>query len=325
VTRCAWPVLAIIAGCGRGGDPAPASAPPAPGAGSGSVAAREAPGPGCEPLAFAGSTPVPEASGAAWLTIDGKVQLVVVGDSGNHGAYGIVDPDTGATGETGVLPLAEGASDDVEGVAARGDRLYGITSSGWIREWRRKGQGFELVAGPYPLGPVDLPDTKNNDRAPRGDGMVCKGPVVNCGRNYEGLCLMPGAAPAATAAIAAPGVAGACVGFAASKADGHLYCLTEDAGKLVVHHDRAIEVTRPGALADCAFGDDGRLWAGSNLFDLGRVVRVTHWDDPAAAKLEPVGALAIGFPETLAVRGDVVYRMSDMGGAPSLMARWRCR
>jgi outer membrane protein assembly factor BamB len=257
---------------------------------------------------------VPEASGAAWLVIDGKLELVVVGDSGNNGAYGIIDPETGATIETGTLPLSDGASDDIEGVSAVGDQVYGVTSSGWMRVWKRTAKGFELVAGPYPLGPVDLPDTKNNDRAPRGDGMVCNGRVVNCGRNYEGLCLAP---------VPKPGAA--CVGFAASKADGHLYCLTEQAGKLAVHRDHAIAITRPGVLSDCAFSDDGTLWVGNNLFDLGNVSQVTHWEDPANAKLERVGSLVVGFPETLAVRGDVVYRMSDMGGSPSLMARYRCR
>jgi len=267
---------------------------------------------GCERLPFAESTPVPEASGAAWLTIDGKLRLVVVGDSGNHGAYGILDPETGETVETGVLPLSDEAGDDLEGVAVRGDRLYGLISSGWVRVWQRRGTGFALIETPYPLGPVDLPDTKNNDRAPRGDGMVCSAHVVNCGRNYEGLCLAP--APRTPS----------CIGLAASKADGHLYCLTDEAGKLVVHHDRAIAITRPGALADCAFGDDGTLWVGSNLFDLAHVYRVAGWDDPATAKVELVGAFGVGFPEGIAARGDVVYRLSDLGGAPSLLARYRC-
>jgi hypothetical protein len=347
VTRCAGAVLAIIAACGKGPDlaaPAPTghaagSAPGSPAAsgtaapaGPGSTAPGSAASPTsagltCETLPFASTTPVPEASGAAWITLDGKPMLLVIGDSGNHGAYGIVDPDTGATLETGTLPLSDEASDDLEGVSARGDRIYAITSSGWIRVWRRtagasKPAGaagasrYELIDRPYPLGPVDLPDTKNNDRAPSGDGMVCNGRVVNCGRNYEGLCLAP--------APRSPG----CIGFAASKADGHAYCLSEDGGKLVVHRDRAIAVSKPGALADCAFGDDGALWLGDNLFGLGRVTRVTAWDEPARAQIERVGALAVGFPETLAVRGtvqgDVVYRMSDMGGAPSAMARWRC-
>ncbi len=267
----------------------------------------------CEPLPFAESTPVPEASAAAWIMVDGKPHLLVVGDSGNHGAYGIIDPDTGATIETGKLPLSDDASDDLEGLSAIGDRFYGLTSSGWISVWRRQGKGFELVEKPYPLGPVDLPDTRRHDRPPNGDGMVCGARAINCGRNYEGLCLAP----------AAHG--GGCVGFAASKADGHLYCLTEESGKLVVHRDRAIAITRPGALADCTFADDGAVWAASNLFDISRVYRVTHWEDPAAAQVEPIGPLPIGFPELIAVRGDVVYRMSDMGVAPSLMARFRCR
>lgn len=268
--------------------------------------------PGCEQLPFADTTPVPEASGAAWLNVDGKLALLVVSDSGNHGAYGLVDPESGATFETGSLPLSDEASDDVEGLAARGDKIYGLTSSGWVRVWQRKGRRFELVEKPYPLGPVDLPDAKNNMRAPKGDGMVCSGPVVNCGRNYEGLCL------------AAHPRSPACIGFAASKADGHLYCLSEQAGKLVVHHDQAIEVTRSGALADCAFSDDDTLWVGNNMFDLGQVYRVGHWDDPAHATVDRVGILVVGFPEVIAVRGDIVYRMSDTGGAPSAMARFRC-
>jgi len=315
VTRRVWLVVAFVAACGKSGDPA-APPPPAPASAGASGAGSAEPGWHCAPLAFAPSTPVPEASGAAWITVDGKPALLVIGDSGNAGAYGIVDPETGATGETGKLPLSPEASDDLEGIAARGDRIYGLTSSGWVLEWQRQGRGFALVAGPYPLGPVDLPDARHGaghgKRPPAGDGMVCGERAINCGRDYEGLCLAP--------APRSPG----CIGFAASKADGHAYCLSEEAGKLVVHRDRAIAVSQPGALADCAFGDDGALWLGDNLFGLGRVYRVAAWDEPARARVELVGALAIGFPETLAVRGDLVYRMSDMGGAPSAMARWRC-
>ena len=315
MSRRAWPILAILAAaCGKprsttSGAPAEAPNIPAPGSADSAGSAS----PGCEALPFAQSTPVPEASGAAWLVIDGKPALVVVGDSGNHGAYGIVDPETGATLETGLLPLSTEAGDDIEGVSARGDQLLGLTSAGWMRAWRRKGKGFELVAGPYPIGPVDLPDKRHKHRPPEGDGMVCDAHGVNCGRNYEGLCIAPTPRD------------GACVGFAAAKADGHLYCLTDEAGQLVVHHDRAIEITRPEALADCAFSDDDTLWAGSNLFDLGNVYRVDHWEDPAHAQALRVATLAIGFPEVVAVRGDIIYRMSDMGGAPSLMARFRCR
>ena len=270
------------------------------------------PASGCERLAFAESTSVPEASGAGWLTLDGKPALVVVSDSGNRGAYGVLDPDTGATLETGRLPLTDQASDDVEGVAVRDGKLYGLTSSGWVRVWRRVAGGFELEGPPYALGPIDLPDTKNNDRAPAGDGMVCNARVVNCGRNYEGLCLAPRPRDPR------------CVGMAASKADGHLYCLSDERGKLVVHRDRSIAITHPGALADCAFADDGTLWVGSNMFDLARVYRVAGWDTPATAQVEQVGSYGVGFPELIAARGDVLYRMSDTGGAPSAMARYRC-
>jgi outer membrane protein assembly factor BamB len=312
VNRCAAAALAIVAAaCGKPGDPA---ARPAEGSAEpfAAPAAKAIASPGCSQLPFADSTPVPEASGAAWLTIDGKLALVVVGDSGNHGAYGIVDPETGATIETGLLPLTDDAGDDIEGVSVRGGKLYGLTSAGWMRVWQRSGKGFELIEKAYPIGPVTLSDKKTNMHPPTGDGMACDGRVVNCGRNYEGLCL------------AAVPRSPACIGFAASKADGHLYCLSEEAGKLVAHHDRAIEITRPGALADCAFSDDDTLWAGSNMFDLGNVYRVAHWDDPAAASVAKVGSLAIGFPEGIAVRGDVVYRMSDTGGAPSMMAKFRC-
>jgi hypothetical protein len=328
VRRCARGVIAIVAvACGKGSTAGTEASGGPAGAASGTTAtavavaapageapAAEAPAatPPCEELDFAASTPVPEASGAAWLTIGGKPALLVVSDSGNDGAYGLVDPDTGATIETGKLPLSDAVSDDIEGVAVRGDQIHGITSSGWIQVWRRKGKGFQRAGEPYALGPVDLPDTMNNDRAPEGEGMVCNARKVNCGRNYEGLCL-------------APAPRGDCVGFAASKADGHLYCVTDQAGKLAVDRRRAIEVARPGGLADCAFADDGTLWVGMNMFDIGNVYRVTGWDEPAKATVERVAALAIGFPELIAVRGDVIYRMSDMGGAPSLMMRHRCQ
>ena len=44
----------------------------------------------CERLPFAATLPVPEASGAVWLSRDGGV-IMVIGDSGHDGAYVIVD------------------------------------------------------------------------------------------------------------------------------------------------------------------------------------------------------------------------------------------
>jgi len=296
-----------LAACGAKHEPGAGSAGSAPPI----VVAASPAGPvECTQLPFAESTPVPEASGAAWMMIDGKLALVVISDSGNDGAYAIVDPETGETREQGMLPLG-GKDDDLEGVAIRGGKLVAVTSPGWILTWERKGNGFVLVDGPYPLGPIDLRDT-GRSKPPEGDGMVCAAKHSNCGRNYEGLCLAP--EPTTTH----------CVGFVAAKADGRLYCVVDKAGRLAVEHAGAIEIGRSGAIADCAFSDDGKLYVGSNFFDASQVYRVDGWQAPASAKVEKLAELGIGFPETLAARGDIIYRMSDTGGAPSLMARFRC-
>jgi len=290
----AWillPAFATTLGCGRSDPPTP---PPTPV----NVIVNAARGSDCEALPFEATTPVPEASGAAWLTIDGALRLVVAGDSGNHGAYGVIDPDSGKTLEQGQLPL-NGSTDDIEGLAARGDRLFGVTSPGWILEWKRSGNGFALVAGPYALGPVDLPaHAGRGDKPPKGIGMVCDGTSSNCGRNYEGLCLTEHA------------------GYVASKADGHLYPVTGD-DQLVVERAGAIAVADPGHLADCAY-DAGTLYVGNNLFGLSTVSRVVD------GKVRPIASIGAGFPEVLAVRGDVFYRMSDTGSTPSLMSKFRC-
>jgi hypothetical protein len=320
VNRAARIALSIAAAA-AGAAACRRSEPPAAGGSSGGAAAvigRPGPGtagvaPGCSELPFAESTPLPEASGAAWLPIDGALGLVVISDSGNDGAYVVVDPDTGVTREQGKLPLG-GKGADLEGIAARGGKLHVVTSPGWIRVYERRDQGFALVDGPYALGPIDLEGKGGGfgDTPPDGRGMVCAAKHTNCGRNYEGLCLAPGA------------IAGRCVGFAAAKADGHLYCVVERGGRLQVEHEGAIEIARPGAVSDCAFSEDGRLYVGTNLFDAGNVYRVTGWEDPARAQVTRIGSLLIGFPETLAVRGDVIYRMSDTGGAPSFMKKYRC-
>jgi hypothetical protein len=274
--------LAVVAACGK------AQAP---------VSDR------CTAQPFATSTPVPEASAAAWL---GSNQLLVIGDSGNHGAYGIVDAATGTTLEQGALPLGD-SSDDFEGLATLGDTIYGVISSGWVYAWQRAGSGFQLVDGPYSLGPVDLPPTGHGDHPPATDGMVCDVHKSNCGRNYEGLCLAPAPTP------------DGCAGYVAAKADGKLYCVAFDASHhLRVRRDGAIAVDGPARLADCAYDDTGRLWAADNLFGMAQVFRI---DNGSAVPFEAFGP---GFPEVLAVRGDTFYRMSDLGGAPSLMAKFRC-
>jgi hypothetical protein len=269
----------------------------------------------CTDEPFAAMTPVPEASGAAWLDAD---KLFVISDSGNDGKYAIVNAGNGYTVEEGALPLGGDFGDDLEGVAARGGKFHVISSPGWVRSYKRVDKGFELVDPPYALGPIDIDDKggKLGDKPPQGTGMVCPAKNTNCGRNYEGLCLLPDAV--------AVDAKTRCIGFAASKADGHLYCVQEDAGKLTVHYQHSIRIARPGVLSDCAFAEDGTLYAASNLFDAGNVYRVVGWREPSEAKIEVVGALGIGFPETIAVKGDLIYRMSDTGAAPSMMRKLRC-
>ena len=285
--RCC--VAFALVACGK-------SAPPAPAGGSAAPAAGSAAAWTCEPQPFEASTPLPEASGVTWL--DGK--LVAVGDSGQHGAYAILDPETGKTLEQGTLPLGDppDASDDLEGLATLDGKLVGIASAGWIRVWARTDKGFDLVQGPYALGPVDLPRKGGlGDKPPAGDGMVCPIQGTNCGRNYEGICLHDHA------------------GYALSKADGHLYPLTVENGQLVVHRDGAIEVARPGLAADCSIDETGNVWIGDNFFGTNGVQRVGGPD---------LGTLGAGFAEALLVHGNSIFRMSDTGGAPSLMGKFRC-
>lgn len=265
----------------------------------------DAPGERCERQTFAASLPVPEASGAVLLPVDGKLGLVVVSDSGNGGAYVVVDPDSGALRESGVLPLGTGANDDLEGLAVRDGALVGLTSSGDVLVWQRASGRFDLVDGPYRI-------------ADPATGLACKRPVVNCGKNYEGLCLVSG-----------PAAPGACVGLAASKADGALYCVTVEGGKLVATA-RSIPISSPETLTGCDIAPDGSVWAGTNLFGRSLVYRVTGWDHPAGATVEEIGSLGDGFPEAITVGpadGDavVLYRLSDLGGSPSAAAKYRCR
>jgi hypothetical protein len=294
--RCCVALVGILVACGNRETPETNGRKP--------TMAEKAPGepkPGCEQVPFAASTPVPEASGAAWLMIDGALMLVVVADSGHDGAYGLLDPETGETKRQGELPLGKGASDDIEGLAARGDKLYGLTSAGSMRVWTWNGTGFDLVDGPYPVGTGDE---------------VCAPMKSNCGLDYEGLAIAP----------TAPSDPGACAGFACARGDGSLYCLVEDGGKLHIDRARRIPVeSKKMSLSDCAFSESGTLLTGNNLLGLASIHRIDGWSDPATAKVVEQETLGTGFPEVIALRGDTVYRMSDMGGdGPSLLAKFRC-
>jgi hypothetical protein len=248
----------------------------------------------CTRLPFADSVPVAEASGAAAMTVDGRGVVLVVGDSGTRGAYVLVDATTGELVESGALPLGTGAGDDLEGLDGDGDTVWAVTSAGWMRRWKRVAGGFELADGPYAVG---------------SGAMSCDADGVNCGKNYEALCV---------------GAAGGCAGWLGSKAGGDLWCLVEEDGRLVADPARSIDVTGPEALTGCDVDPaTGALWVGTNAFD-GHVYRVVGAE---VARVQPFGE---GFLETLVVLpepegGVILHRYSDLMGAPSPSDRWRCR
>jgi hypothetical protein len=226
------------------------------------------------------------------MDIDGVLSLVVMADSGHQGAFGILDPETGTTRIQGTLPMGSGAGDDLEGLAARGPRLYGLTSAGYLREWEWSGGAFKLVDGPYAIS--SQPE------------LTCGAKRTNCGKNYEGLAIPPRP------------IAG-CELVACSKEDGKGYCFAGNPLALT----RTFDITsKKGALADCAFSDTNVFYAGMNLFGMSRVLQIADIDKSSIVDLGPLGT---GFPEVVAARGDIVYRMSDVGGdGPSLMLKFRC-
>lgn len=286
----------VATGSGSGSDSGSGSGSGSDTAGSAIAGSTEA----CQKEAFADTITVPEASGSQLMSIDGSDALVVVSDSGNHGAYEIIDPATGAERESGKLPLGKSKSDDLEGLAARDGKLYGLTSSGFVLVWERVTAGWTLVDGPYAV-------------AEQSTGLACKEKQVNCGKNYEGVCLRSGTVPD-----------GECVGLAASKTDGALYCLTLASGRLAAV-DRTIAVCGREALTGCDIAPDGSVWAGTNLFGGSEIYRVTGWTTPESATVTPIGPFGVGFSESIAVGpGGIVYRFSDLATAPSAVAKFHC-
>lgn len=270
-------LAALTVGC-RDRRPAGAAPPPPPAADAGE----------CVAIPYQHQLDVAEASGAAWLAGPGR--LLVVSDSGHDGAYVEVDA-AGEVQARGRLPLGT-SGDDVEGLALDGDRVWGLTSSGQLLAWQRGADGYALVDG----GPLDA---------------TCGPTTVNCGANYEGLCLSP------------TPLADGCDGYAAAKATGALVCLHRDGRGWKLAAARAYPVTGKGKLADCAIAADGTVWTGDNGFGLGAV---RQWgigaDGPTLLGEDRLG---LGFPEVLAFGPDhTLYRFSDLGGAPSLATAFRC-
>lgn len=283
-----------------------ASPPSAADAGDGGVDAGPKPPFACvaDP-GFPGVISLPEASAAAEVELrPGVRELLVVSDSGRGGAalaFGL--PGTGASRAL-TLPLDQPAVDDTEGIAWRDGALYALTSSGGVRRFVSDGAGG-LVRDQdlYRLGaePIACPDLA----------------TVNCGRNYEGLCLRP------------KGIAHPCAGYAASKAESKLYCLDIDAnGKLFAKTDvTPIALNLPAdTVSDCAFGAEGGPAAGvlvvsTNVFGQSRAYKV-HEPSGVTTRLPTKSLLNV---EAVALdRDGALYVFDDNSSTQSLASKATC-
>lgn len=258
--------------------------------------------PSCQQIAFPASIDLAEASGAEVLP---GLGVAVVADSGNRGQYVILDPTSGAIRERGALPLDAEGSDDIEGLGFAGGRLYALTSSGWVRELVRDGSGFAARGSGYAIAPAPW----------RCDSFQ----MTNCGPNWEGLCLRPGALAAGGGELAAR--FGDCAGFAVAKRDGALVCATLGRdGELGLDPTRSIQVSPARTLAGCAIDERGALWAVTNLLAASSVLEITP-----DLEIHTLESWTPGSSEAVAAAGGQVYRFSDTAVRPSLSSRYRCR
>src|SRR5208283_3986306 len=153
--------------------------------------------------------------------------------------------------------------------------LYTLTSSGAVRRFVPDGQGgLRRDQDAYPVGSAPHACSNLHD--------------VNCGRNYEGLCLRPRTTSAR------------CAGYAASRAPAELDCLVFDGDRLVADELRppmrlGRGLVPAGALSDCAFGAasgpaSATLLVTTNVYGVSSTYRVS---EPSAtlALLDGLGTL----------------------------------
>lgn len=296
--------------------------PKAKSAGSGDAAAGgagEEAGFSCRRVGKPGALALAEASGASYVPASAgrDAYLLVVGDSDNDGAYLELGLGAGEVLSSGKLPLDADASDDLEGVSAVGDEVFAITSSGWMRHWRRRPEGgYDLIEPAYPIASSKA--RAEDERGRRGGpALLCRDAHrVNCASNYEGMCLRQGEVGE-----------GECAGFAASKESGVLYCLVRaKSGRLAVDPSRSIRVARSQLLTGCHFDPEGDLlWAGANAFGGNAVFRIRNWKRPDEARIDHATGIGSGFCEAIAAApGHVIYRFSDTGRAPSSFDQFIC-
>jgi len=315
-----WLVVALVA-CGREvRKPVPTATPIATATSTPTATATATPTPTPTPIAttkptcknddsFPSPWNVPEASGAAEVELRrGTKEILVISDSGRRGAAMAWSASGGTRALT--LPVDDAASDDFEGMAwAAPGRLYTLTSSGAVRTYVPDGSGGLRAEGPtYAIGapPLSCSDLHG----------------INCGKNYEGLCLRPVAA------------AGKCAGYAASKQETALYCVNRDAsGRLSIdaaappmHLDLARITSHQGVLSDCAFGAEGGpaqnvLLVTTNVFGGSS----TYVVDEATGRATSLDLVTTPTNEAIAVDHEgAFYAFMDDNGEKSLALRFTC-
>ncbi len=190
-----------------------------------------------------------------------------------------------------------------------GAHLYTLTSSGAVRRFVPNGSGgLRRDEDAYRIGapPLSCPDLR----------------AVNCGKNWEGLCLRR------------PNAEGRCAGYAASKSEASLYCVTRDnRGRLAIDPTRAPVVLALGTLfghrdvlSDCAFGAAGGpaedvLLVTTNVFG----GSTTYVVDESTGRVAPLPLVSTPSNEAIAVDSHgALYAFMDDNGETSIAARFTC-
>ncbi len=222
------------------------------------------------------------------------------------------------------FPLDDAASDDLEGMAwipnARGGRLYTLTSSGAVRRFISDGAGgLRRDASSYRIGAAPLSCPNLHD--------------VNCGKDWEGLCLHRSHRDASRAP---------CFGYAASKKETALYCvIDDDRGRLSIdtsrppiklalrHLPQALQRRLPGGdgvLSDCAFGAspgpaEDVLIVTTNIYG----TSFTYVVDEETGTATPLDLVSTPSNEAIAIDSSgAFYAFMDDNGPASPAARFAC-
>ncbi len=313
-------VSALLFGCSHGATPVPKKSGDALKVDPPQEVPPRAIGVHCSPdETFPKILPVPEASGAVEVERDGRPFLLVHSDSGQKGRALLLPldatpqegapPETrtpeGRTPEALTLSLDLRAGDDLEGIAAVGERIFTITSSGAITTFAFKGHALVRSSEATRLGPPPAACATLAD--------------VNCGRDYEGLCLHEARHSSEDRA---------CDGYVASRAEGALYCVHVEGDRLALVDRPPIKLALPkGSLSDCAFGD--RKGPAKNTLVITTNVRNfsrSYVVDEKSASLTELDVPGVLNNEAIAIDHEGrLYLFMDSNGETSGAARFNCR